>query len=512
MPFTLNMWNFHSWFRTHGIQHAFSISEAQDTIRGVRFQPQSPQEFDSGYALIAKTAPGSEYRSVLSYGEDRIYFHTLSIFEAMDAIQYMLTIYSHWEQSLKKINLAHGKLENLLALCYELMPYPIFVFHGGQLLASAPRFETEITDIFAVYQHCSLSALLACLKTDCAGASPSLPGTPVLHNSCLLDGRQVILSSLLDADGQCIRIAAVANGAPLTSGDVRFVQLLADAIHRNLSLQKQRNRQNPFSYFPALIRGEDIPAPEPALRRLLWDGAAPYAVCFIELRSGKSSLALDKLYALIRERLPQAYPLQYYNAVVLFFNLKALDFLPDEAYFQDFLPCEYFVCGMSNRGESVSVLPQLVWQARSAMEQARQKNCFFLSADAIMSDYIYQAMHEDETLQTLVHPAVRFLAGIEKTNHYLDTLRAFLINGGNYAAAAAQLNLHRSSLVNRIDRICTVTGLSLDNAGTREALFLSLLILQPDAEGCEPQISKRLLHGLGSKKAAHQAAPFVPRF
>ena len=95
-----------------------------------------------------------------------------------------------------------------------------------------------------------------------------------------------------------------------------------------------------------------------------------------------------------------------------------------------------------------------------------------------MTDYVLQRIHHNAQAETLIHPAVRFLQEEDHGNQtqYARSLFEWLRLGCNYNAAAKTLDLHRNTLVSRLDRICTLTGLNLNDPAVRESLLLSFLL------------------------------------
>lgn len=106
------------------------------------------------------------------------------------------------------------------------------------------------------------------------------------------------------------------------------------------------------------------------------------------------------------------------------------------------------------------------------MQQARRKGVFFLAAQAVMLDYIHQALYDDAMLQSLIHPAVHILMRHDAVHksHLLGALRAYLDWGGNCNAAAKSLQLHRNTLVSRLEHIQTLTGAVLEDPQERGSL------------------------------------------
>lgn len=420
------------------------------------------------YALVSDASHTSEYQSMITYEENYIYFRSLSAFEAMSEIHRMLSIYGHWEQALKKVNLAYGSLEELLALCFELMPYPIAIFQGGQMIASSPRFKPEIVKIHEQFNQLTLNELLRLLPTAAAEDNLCSPHEPFLCNAGAFQGKQIILSSML-LGKQPVRLIAFANGAPLSPGDIHFMRVLSKATACNLHLWRQRT----CNYH------DDMQELTAALRRHHWEEGQQYTVLVIEKRSGMDSLVLDKLYQILKHRFRDSF--QYQNAILLLWNYNIAGTVPEETMLQSILPPQYFVVGQSNISTNLSLLSKLIEQATDAVKQARRKNVFFLSAQSVMLDYMRQALYQDELLQSLVHPAIRNLMRIDRLKDcgWIDILWAFLFYGGNCNAAAKALHLHRNTFISRLEHIRTLIGDSLDDPHIRESLLLSILIVKP---------------------------------
>lgn len=483
MSLTLSMWNFHSWLQNRNISHSFSIRNNEAAIRGIRLQGSSDP--DIGYAQLTEVLHCSEYQCMLYYGENYIYFRFLTMYEALDELNYMLSVYYHWEQALKKLNLVRCEPHALLTLCYELMPYPILILKGGELLASTPRFQDAVQALQQKYEQSSLKTMLDFLPQDAVEDNLPAQEDPILTNSLLYNGKQILLGSLSISE-QHVRVLALANGAPFSPGDIHLMRVLMEAIRCNLELWRQRISAVPLSFFLAGLQGDTSPTGmSSVLRQLHWEAQQQYTVFWIEKRNGADSILMDKLHHDCKKWFPSAFCLSYENAVLLICNLDIGQPPPSEATLTQLLPNERFVIGQSNIGADFSLLSQLMQQAQKTMQQARQKDVFFLAAQDIMLDYIHQALYDDTMLQSLVHPVIRILMRYDTAHasHLLDALRAYLDSGGNCNAAAKSLQLHRNTLVNRLERIQTLTGAVLEDPKEREALLLSLLVVHPPS--CE---------------------------
>lgn len=480
MQFSLSMWNFHSWFLARGISHAYSIRSTGALIAGVRLL--SAAESSGSYALLSDSSHGSEYQAVLSYGEDHIYFHDLRAVDVMDEINYMFAIHYHWQQALRRINLSHGSLKELLSLCNETMPYPIIIFRGDELLAYSPHYEEQALEIWDHFSSMPISETLTRLPTGSPQQTIYESLSPILSNSSLFRGKQMVLSNILSPSMQYTRVVAFANGQPLSPSDVQLMSELTNAIQCNLTICEQRNTQacsDPNAYFISCQNGTpDYPA-DSVLNRLGWNREDRFTVFRFELSTRDPSIILDKLYQYLQLRFPHAHCLEYGNSVQLICDLEQSDDLPTEEFVLSALPANSFIVSQSNISADFSLIPQLIRQSKDTLEKAYQRNAAFLTSTAIMLDYISQTLRDNTSVQSMVHPAIRSLMYSDEnqaSSYYLDTLRAYLYFGENCNAAAKHLNIHRNTLISRLERIKDITGLSLDDPKEREALQLSLLI------------------------------------
>ena len=100
--------------------------------------------------------------------------------------------------------------------------------------------------------------------------------------------------------------------------------------------------------------------------------------------------------------------------------------------------------------------------------------------------YISQkvALAMDE--QLYLHPdIVRLLEhDEEKGSHLVETLRVHLFNERNITKTAADLDLHRNSVIYRMSTIEDLIGSDLDNDDNRFDLMLSLRIIESEPARC----------------------------
>lgn len=74
-------------------------------------------------------------------------------------------------------------------------------------------------------------------------------------------------------------------------------------------------------------------------------------------------------------------------------------------------------------------------------------------------------IQQKELLNDFIHPGILLLAKYDREHHsnFLETIKNYLLYQSNAAECAKQMNLHRNSLIYRIDKACKIMGVSLDN-------------------------------------------------
>lgn len=98
--------------------------------------------------------------------------------------------------------------------------------------------------------------------------------------------------------------------------------------------------------------------------------------------------------------------------------------------------------------------------------------------DLATQQFVSNNSHSD--IIYLIHPAVIMLTRYDTKHHtnLRDTLFYYLINDRNLQRTAAATFTHRNTVINRINKITELTGLSFDNGGLIQRLLFSCQLIQ----------------------------------
>ena len=133
------------------------------------------------------------------------------------------------------------------------------------------------------------------------------------------------------------------------------------------------------------------------------------------------------------------------------------------------------------RGNYRSVpMENLLRQAKEAVAHGRRQDNHFQFSQEISKEMLYDRLRKDETIQALVHPAIKYLQALDEKSQgktqYIHTLKTYLLSGINFSLSAKKLNLHRNTLISRIHKIESLTGIDLNTNASLESLLLSIII------------------------------------
>lgn len=217
-------------------------------------------------------------------------------------------------------------------------------------------------------------------------------------------------------------------------------------------------------------------------------------VAFRATTRGGTSLPLESLISLVRDDLARrqvsAAVGQYVDVIVLLYPLensvqtqRARQIVEEiRAQLAARTPTGQVAAGISRPTHGLMLLRDAYREARDAMNIAHELGDhevttfygdlklyqFLLTIKDKNLDHLRRFY--EESLQPLVEHDER------KQGDLIRTLNGFFDANGNLAQAATKLDVHRNTLVYRLERISELTGLNLDDADNRLILHLALKV------------------------------------
>lgn len=461
MSIQLSMWNVHTWCTLHNIEHFYSIEEDVNVFSGIRVQSETiyPE-----YAVLSDEPGNSQYRSVLSYGRDRIYFLQDTARSILKTLNGMIASYNKYHRRVVQICIRREPLASLIEAGNPLMTFPVLILCRGKILAASGTAGGRTGQLIQRFLSGSIEEFTDLADqaeqaeaTEDDNELPSLIPSPFSPNGSFIIDHLEVRNSLF-------WIIASDGDRQLVYGDIFHIKMLREALIEYLTLSNCAP--------PEMDAG---PAQSPCK-----SSARYFSVFRIESAAGKPTLLTECIFREIQKRRPEDRVDFAGSGLTLISGAASEDDLPDCTFFASFLPKGHYYIGESWHYPDLSNLPVMVKQACRSSAAARQKSVPYVSIEDISAPLIRSELYKAPEVSAYIHPLIRHLDDLDRSENgsfpYLKTLAAFLSHGGNYYATARELSINRNTLVNRISRIEDLSGYSLQDPDLCEALHLSLLI------------------------------------
>lgn len=478
MKLDINLWNIHYWLLQRDIPHMYIFEDELESFSGIRFY--SPETIPDHFAILYNETHSHQYRSTLAFQNSRIYFQEHSAHDAMNILTDILTEYARCVSNIRTMNLNMGSLTDILKTISDFLGYPFIIVKDTHILSGTPGYEKTIQqfktdflyrDIFETFHHW--------IQTSDVNSF----AYPQLIQS---DKYAPAFLGRLSFRQNFIWIFAIGNSDNIHYGNLNLFETFLQYIQQAILLSESRS----LGYLNDATEkslSDYINNPEPtqasiqsALNRLHWKKDDPYTIYRLELFNYSDSFILNHILVHLHKTFPKAYAMIQDSGIYLFWNKNLCGPFIAEETFDTILPTSYLFIGQSNIQNDFSVLPILLRQAKEAVAHGRRQNNHFQFSQEISKEMLCDRLRKDDTIQALVHPAVKYLSSLDKESqgktHYIDTLKTYLLSGANFSLSAKKLNLHRNTLISRIHKIESLTGIDLNNNTSLESLLLSIII------------------------------------
>ena len=174
---------------------------------------------------------------------------------------------------------------------------------------------------------------------------------------------------------------------------------------------------------------------------------------------------------------------EYEGAIVSVVNLSDYGGSPDEFMSKNIVTFRdgYFRIGFSNTFKSISELKQHFFQAKTALTFGigRSPSIWYHKFSGCALQYMRSKLTEDIDGRYLAAPEVTVLMDYDRDNgtELLRTLTLYVKNRQNALKTAADLFIHRSTMLYRLERIKELTGLDFRDSEKMLYLDISLNLL-----------------------------------
>ena len=392
------------------------------------------------------------------------------------------------EEKLRQCLQQRGSLKKICDLWLELFDTDIFVHDQYFRILACPRHIAglppfEYNEQIGYYMQDS-NTLTRFLSSSAYQRTLTTRGG-CIWKSDFNDTSSMYANIWFDSSYQGRLIVLDAQPTP---GKLRMVEYFGEAVcdaMRNLSLSRSDGPEPLHSVMMEAIHGEDIDQEElkEKIRWMGWELQQRY-VCAV-ITFGQEDLSRYIVMGIcntLQKLLKGCYTCVYQDSVYLLVNLTVSGVTMEEIPAKIAqLECEAFAhMGVSQEFYDLTLLTDFLNQAKFEEQYTREHrfsgwyNAFQDHALVYWLGQKAQQMKQP-CLESYVLPCLRAYDEKNGTELY-RTLEVFLMAERNATLTSQQLQIHRSTLPHRLNRIQELTGVNLDSFQTRLYLLMSFAL------------------------------------
>lgn len=473
----LSMWILSDWLSKYNPDNR--ISDGTQILRGVRlFSNDAHFESQNVYLGVAGDFmyAGSEDIICIN-GNDMIILKTNDIEEVMNYIFDAFDFYNRWADSLVNDIYEGCTLQHLVDHSHDVFKTPITIFDAGNVLSGYSKefplgsIDDE-WDTIITTKNMSLETLR--IMRDHLKKIRNHKGVVYVK----LDENPIpfIMRNLFINQDNMGRLVINTIYQPYTKGKEHLCETFGNIIETWLKFNRERSEMlNQNAVFLDLLSGKNVVEKE--LEKKLevsgWQYKHNKILVSISNPSFYKEISRPILTSLEREFV-DAYILEFKNSILMLVNLNIIDYKIFINQVTRVMKNSGSCCSVSYEFNDIMKLPIAYEQTEITLLHCpcEEGGVYYCKDYAL--NYINDIL-KAHVNQNLIHPALFTLLKNDKEtgNELFYTFYIFLINERNLVQTASKLNIHRNTLVYRLNKIHQLIDLDLENYNTRAYLLLS---------------------------------------
>lgn len=403
--------------------------------------------------------------------------------------------YQQWDQRLLTAIIDHAAIDDFLGIAAEKLQNPLALFDNGlTVMATAGDFENSpvgtiwekinlpgypLLDFFTLQEQAELS-LNVMKQVD----------EPYLYRPNF-DQDHTDASTHIRVDGKLSgNIGLVDLNAPFTDGQLRVLwhitQRLTQYFKSNdVYLRIAENQTGLINHLleDPMIQDQNVTY---HLGRFGWKiNDDFYLLTFVAPIEDFSIIEANTYIKRIYNHYPGAMVSVYQNQIIAIIRKGEypIETAAEQQRLQVLLEKYQLKCGISSCFHDFLLLKLYFIQSRFAVDIGIQnKNAGFCCYAPHATEHLLDCLKNSVDLRVFCHPEILAILNKEdqQEKELLRNLRIYLLHGRNLSAAAKALNLHRNTLIYRIDKIARRLKMDFNELSENElfALIFSCIVAE----------------------------------
>lgn len=425
----------------------------------------------------------------LSYYRDRLSLILIKsradFFRVFRYLQEIFAKYEKWERSLYRGLINDSDISSMISGSEKIFGMPVYV----------------IDNAFRFVAVGSADSNQSWMKEGSDTLNPESFSTFLSMENMMTEKRNAFIVDLNDKPVMCVNLFTRSdeyagclcldmNGKEPAPGTEKLAEHLAGIIE--MALDRNPYRQNDMQ---ASVKGlmqtliEELPLSraQRVLLRTIND-TQTYVCIYFRSIDRNQKMPLSYICSVLEETFKESYAFIYDDGIVCLININEADkynnALQLTSDLRRFCSQMKLSAGISGEFSNLFDIRVHFQQAHSALEDGRliapEDTVFYFSSYAL-TEMIINSLGGLPVEAYFPKGLKAILEHDRKAQvSYMDTLRALLDENLSYTAAAQRLFIHRSTLIDRIERIERETGIDLKNNDQR--LLLEILLKAMDYE------------------------------
>lgn len=482
----LSMWIISNWLDKY--KQDIRISQGTQILRGVRLISNDVSfESQNVYLGAAKDFITSNSEDVICInGNDMIILKTNDIEDVLNEIFNAFDFYNRWADKLVNDIYEGCSLQHLVDHSHDVFKTPITVFDTGNVLSAHSKEFSLGTidnewDTIITTKNMSLETL--------HGMKEHLKAVrmrkEVIHVKLEEMKIPFLLRNLFVNQVNMGRLVLNMFNRDSNTGLMHLCDTLGNIIETWIKFNKERSEMlNENSIFIDLISGKNILEKEIKKKLEISGWKYEHKKILISISSTSFYKEISRpLLASLENQFPDLYILEYKNEILMLVNLEIISYREFFPQIVTLIKRSGFCCFVSYEFNDIMKLSAAYMQTEITMLHSPcEEGCVYYCKDYALS-YINNILKSHINLNIL-HPALPILKKYdnESGNELFKTLYMFLINERNLVQTSLKLNIHRNTLVYRLNKINQLVNLNLEDYSTRAYLLTSYEILEDGEE------------------------------
>lgn len=481
----LSMWTLCDYLIKNGFNVEPYISEGLPCISLII--QSNERTYSSGYAEVFGTGPDVNVVNDM----DRLTVRDADVSDVTNCLGLALDEYNQWEHALYECILQKGSLQELLDVAKRVFGRPMFIKNDAtRTLAITHGYSTDVHPYWDIMESSDDvtpdSEIVSAVSSDPEYKLAFTDKYPSIRSSPAY-GAMVLHANIFVNGVRTAEVVTLENGIPFNKGDIHLMNTFTELIGKYVNTDPHifSTASEAMVTLKDLIEsGEADDEQIESLRQYLnLKDDSEICLAVVSAADRLDSPVLSALREKLEGELDNAAVIQNDNRVAILFKLGKKGYSEIVSELRHHIPREGFCWSLSYEFSEVRDTGLFFRQGLELLEKLpgmEEKN--YVTAYDAAYEIITGMCEKDEVNRTYVHPDLLRLERSDSLDHtdYCETLFYYLLCGGNFTDAAKIMDLHRNTLIYRINKIRDIMRSSLDDVQNRKSLIYSYLLLNKD--------------------------------